>query len=167
MNFMKRNTLSVFGMAVLGAFVMVLAGCTKNTGVDGCTPQDPSKEDAAMVAFMTAKGMTATKTSQGMYYQVMNEGSVSRPRNSSIIYCTYKGTLLDGTVFDEQTNYGRTGFQLSGLIQGWQIALPFIGKGGSIKMVIPSSLGYGCKGGGDKIPANTPLYFEVTIVDFF
>ena len=164
---MKIRSFNVMMAAVLSVFAVSLWGCEKNNNAAGCEAQDPSKEDAAMVAFMNSKGITGTKTTQGMYYQIMNPGSTGRPRNSSIIYCTYKGTRLDGTVFDEQTNYGRTGFQLAGLIQGWQIGLPLIGKGGSIKMVIPSALGYGCKGGGENIPPNTPLYFEVTIVDFF
>jgi FKBP-type peptidyl-prolyl cis-trans isomerase len=37
-----------------------------------------------------------------------------------------------------------------------------IGKGGKIKMVIPSSLAYGPNANGS-IPANSPLYFEMSI----
>lgn len=163
MKTMFRKTLNAFAFVAMAA--LLLAGCTKSS-TTGCQVQDPSKEEAAIQAFISAKGITATKHSRGLYYQIINPGSTGRPTNTSVIYCTYKGTLLDDKVFDQQTNPGRTGFQLSGLIEAWKIALPLIGKGGTIKMVLPSALGYGCNASGD-IPANSPLYFEMTLVDFF
>jgi FKBP-type peptidyl-prolyl cis-trans isomerase len=145
--------------------LFTVVGCNKDES--GCTLQDPSVEDPAMLKFIDSIGMTATKLSKGMYYQILNPGSATVPKQSSIIYCTYKGTLLNGTVFDEQSNAGRTGFQLNGLIEGWKIGLPLIGKGGRIRMVIPSSLAYGCTGSGASIPPNTPIYFDMTLVDFY
>ncbi|QGW27696.1 peptidylprolyl isomerase [Phnomibacter ginsenosidimutans] len=162
MKFMKKISVVLLMCVAVAA---TLAGCTKSS--TGCQVQDPSKEEAAIQAFIAAKGITATKSSRGLYYQIITPGSTSRPQNTSVIYCTYKGTLLDGTVFDQQTNPGLTGFQLSGLIEAWKIGLPLIGKGGSIKMILPSALGYGCTGSGSSIPPNTPLYFEMTLVDFF
>lgn len=162
MKWMKKTSTALLMMTMA---MSMLYGCTKSS--TGCKVQDPSVEEAAIQAFITAKGITATKHSRGLYYQITNAGSAGRPQNSSVIYCTYKGTLLDGTVFDQQTNPGFTGFQLSGLIEAWKIALPLIGKGGSIKMIVPSALGYGCTGSGSSIPPNTPLYFELTLVDFF
>jgi FKBP-type peptidyl-prolyl cis-trans isomerase len=40
--------------------------------------------------------------------------------------------------------------------------VPLIGKGGKIKMVIPSSLAYGVEGR-PGIPSNAPLYFEMSL----
>jgi FKBP-type peptidyl-prolyl cis-trans isomerase len=71
---------------------------------------------------------------------------------------TYTGTLLNGTKFDA----GTISYPLSQLIVGWQIAVPLIGKGGRIKVVLPSSLGYGAQTTGP-IPANSPLYFDITL----
>jgi FKBP-type peptidyl-prolyl cis-trans isomerase len=71
---------------------------------------------------------------------------------------TYVGTLLNGTKFDAST----ISYPLSQLIVGWQIAVPLIGKGGRIKVVLPSSLGYGAQAAGP-IPANSPLYFDITL----
>jgi len=151
---------------ILVAFSMLsIIGCNKSDG--GCTLQDPSLEDPAMLKFIDSIGMKATKLNRGMYYEILNPGSATSPKQSSVIYCTYKGTLLNGTVFDEQSNAGQTGFQLNGLIEGWKIAVPYIGKGGRIRMVIPSALGYGCNGGGSAIPPNTPLFFDLTLVEFY
>ncbi len=153
-------------LAIIAVTILTAAGCTKDDA-GACKIQDPSVEDAAMLKFIDSIGMKAIKLNKGMYYEILNAGSSTTPKQTSIIYCTYKGTLLNGTVFDEQSNAGRTGFQLNGLIEGWKIALPYIGKGGRIRMVIPSSLGYGCKGGGDAIPPNSPLFFDLTIVEFY
>ncbi len=157
------NFRSIWILATIA--LITVAGCTKDGG--GCKLQDASVEDPAMVKFMDSIGMKGIKLNRGMYYEILNPGSATTPKQSSIIYCTYKGTLLDGTVFDQQSNAGLTGFQLNGLIEGWKIALPYIGKGGRIRMVIPSALGYGCNGSGAAIPPNTPLFFDLTLVEFY
>jgi FKBP-type peptidyl-prolyl cis-trans isomerase len=71
---------------------------------------------------------------------------------------TYSGKLMTGIQFDA----GTITYALKDLIVGWQIAVPLIGKGGKIKMVIPSSLAYGASTVGS-IPANSPLYFQMSI----
>ncbi len=155
---------------LMGAWALLFAGCTKDTNSNNCTPQDVSVEEPAIKAFATANGINATRTNRGLYYEIIRPGATGRPTVNSIVYVTYKGTLLDGRVFDQQTNPGRTGFQLNGLIEGWKLGIPLIGKGGAIKLMIPSALGYGCKGSGDTssiIKPNLPLYFEIELVDFF
>jgi FKBP-type peptidyl-prolyl cis-trans isomerase FkpA len=71
--------------------------------------------------------------------------------------------LLDGRVFDQQADATKTGWVLGSLIAGWQIGLPLIQKGGEIKLIIPSSLGYGCDNGA--LPPNSILYFDIHLVD--
>ncbi|MEQ1623714.1 MAG: FKBP-type peptidyl-prolyl cis-trans isomerase, partial [Sediminibacterium sp.] len=80
------------------------------------------------------------------------------------VYVTYSGKLLNGTEFDKGTNPSLTGWTLNQLIDGWKIGLPLLKKGGKIKLVVPSSLAYGCSGSGS-IPSNSPLYFEISLVD--
>jgi FKBP-type peptidyl-prolyl cis-trans isomerase FkpA len=98
-----------------------------------------------------------------MYYQIVNPGSGATPNINSILSVRYTGTLTDGTVFDSQT-VNPVSFQLNQVILGWQVGLPLIQKGGVIRLIIPSSMGYGCQANGP-IPANSILYFEVELVD--
>jgi FKBP-type peptidyl-prolyl cis-trans isomerase FkpA len=144
--------------------ILALAGCNKDSG---CKNIDPSAEDAQLQAFIKTNGINATQNSRGLYYEILNPGSSTKPQQSSTVYVAYKGTLLDGTVFDEQSNPGRTAFLLNNLIEAWKIGIPLLGKGGSMKMVVPSALGYGCNGSGTTIPPNTPLYFEISLADFY
>jgi FKBP-type peptidyl-prolyl cis-trans isomerase len=142
------------------------AGCTKD---EGCSPVPVDNEKAVLEAFNTSIGMAATRHSTGFFYEIMAPGSSTKPIQSSTVYVRYKGTFLDGKVFDQQTNPGLTGFVLNNLIDAWKYAIPLIGKGGKIRISVPSALGYGCLGesrGAVVIPPNTPLYFEIELVDF-
>jgi FKBP-type peptidyl-prolyl cis-trans isomerase FkpA len=155
---MKRIILSLLIFCAVAA----ISGCFKTE--EGCVDKTVQSEDAAMQAYASANGITAIKHSSGMYYQVINPGSGTTPTFSSVVFVRYTGKLTSGTVFDSQTNSTATGWQLGGLIPGWQLGIPLIQEGGSIKLIIPSSLAYGCQGRGP-IPANSILYFEIDLVD--
>ena len=99
-----------------------------------------------------------------MYIQIEREGSKEKPTKSSDVTIHYKGYLLDHTVFDQTDGDART-FPLGALITGWQIGIPYIGKGGKCKLIIPPHIGYGSNAMGD-IPANSPLVFDIELVDF-
>ena len=155
---MKRIILSLSIFCV----VIAISGCLK--GNEGCANKTVQSEDAAMLAYASANGMTVIKHSSGMYYQVVTPGSGAVPTLTSTVFVRYTGKFTNGNVFDSQTNSAATGWQLGGLIPGWQLGIPLVQKGGSIKLIIPSSLAYGCQGRGT-IPANAILYFEIDLVD--
>lgn len=155
---MKRIILSLLAFCVL----VFSSGCLKEN--QGCTNKTVQSEEAAILAYASANGITAVKHSSGMYYQVIAAGSGTTPTLTSNVFVRYTGKFTNGNVFDSQTNASLTGWTLSGLIPGWQLGIPLILKGGSIKLIIPSSLAYGCQGRGT-IPANTILYFEIDLVD--
>lgn len=137
-------------------------GCIKDTG---CQNKSIDSERAAIQAYASANSITATAHSSGVYYQIISPGSGVTPNSNSKVFVTYTGKLLDGTQFDAGTTpITGGGWQLSGLISGWQVGLTLIQKGGSIKLIIPSSLAYGCQGAGT-IPGNSILFFDITLND--
>lgn len=153
-----RKILTIVCLAVL------LGSCIKDNKT--CNGVMPSQEETQITAFAAANGITATKHSSGMYYQIVNQGSGVTPGLYSKVFITYTGSFVKtGTVFDSQTNPGQTGWTLKDLIEGWQIGLPLIQKGGHIRLIIPSSLGYGCAGQLPTIGSNEVLYFDITLVD--
>jgi FKBP-type peptidyl-prolyl cis-trans isomerase len=164
---MKKGFLALIGLLTLTSCFFY--ACSKEeTG--SCTGVSAASEKPAMISFANSNGIAYTEHSSGMLYQIMNPGAGLQPNLNSRIFVTYKGTLLNGKGFDSSSNPGSTSFILRDLIQGWQIGLQQIRKGGTIKMIIPSSLGYGCNpvrksDGTDLIPANSPLYFEMTLWD--
>lgn len=100
----------------------------------------------------------------GIFYQklVPGTGDIKYNENTQIT-ANYKGSLLDGTVFDETTGTPRK-FSLGSVIGGWQIGIPLIQKGGKIRLIIPSFYGYRNKAVG-KIPANSVLDFTIELTD--
>jgi FKBP-type peptidyl-prolyl cis-trans isomerase len=152
---MKRNVWMAF---LLAPFLFAACGKTNTE----CVPATVASEKAAMVAYCTANNITYTEHASGILYEIMSPGLTTQPTIANTVAVVYTGKLLNGNQFDASANPVR--LALNGVIKGWQIGIPLIKKGGRIKMVIPSSLAYGCTGQGSIAP-NSPLYFEVTLTD--
>lgn len=149
-------------------FVLIIffaaGACSKKQ--EGCMPVSPQAEEAKIIAYASAKGLTVQKHSSGIYYQIIDPGTGTTTLTlNSKIYITYTGLLLNGNQFDEETDFSKTGWKLGSLIEGWGIGLPLIKKGGRIKLIIPSSLAYGCNGSGEKIPPDSVLFFDISLID--
>jgi FKBP-type peptidyl-prolyl cis-trans isomerase FkpA len=156
----KLKLLYLPGSFLLALFVF--NSCMKG---NTCNAKTVASEEAAMQSFMGSIGMTGTQHSSGLYYEIVNPGSGPRPDFNNISSVKYTGKLTNGNVFDSRTA-APVNIQLGGVIPGWQIGLPLIAKGGLIKLVIPSSLGYACQSVGS-VPSHAILYFEVELVDVF
>jgi hypothetical protein len=113
-----------------------------------------------MINFANLNNITYLTDPSGILYETILSGSGGYPQITSNITVNYVGKLMNGTTFDSGTNIT---LPLAALIQGWQIGVPLIQIGGRIKLIIPSSLAYGCDGAG-AIPPNAPLYFDITLV---
>ncbi|WP_413736757.1 FKBP-type peptidyl-prolyl cis-trans isomerase [Sodalis sp. RH21] len=112
-----------------------------------------------------AKQKGVKKTPGGVLYKVEKPGTGKAPTNSDTVVVNYKGTLADGTEFDNSYKRGEPlSFRLDGVIPGWTEGLKEIHKGGKIELVIPPEQAYG-KTGVPGIPANSTLIFEVELLD--
>ena len=101
----------------------------------------------------------------GLQYIVIKSGNTSKKpkKNSDTVYVKYKGTFLDGSVFDETSETDAdVHFQLSKVIRGWQEGLKKIGEGGEIRLFVPSSLAYG-DNWNSNIEPNSLLVFDVQL----
>src|SRR5690606_30059196 len=85
--------------------------------------------DKAIREYLEDNGLTAIADESGMYYQIITEGTGDSPSTSSTVEVRYKGSLLDGTVFDQTTGDDTATFSLGGLIPGWRVALPLLKPG--------------------------------------
>ena len=142
-------------------FPILLSACVK--GVEPCTNVTVAAEEPQIITFCTNHGIDYSKDTSGLYYQVIDPGTGNAPSLTSTISVTYNSTFLDGTILQNVTT-PITG-TLNQYITGWQIGLQKIKKGGHIKLVIPSSLAYGCGGYLGTVPPNSILYFDITLID--
>jgi len=104
-------------------------------------------------------------TQSGLQYKVLNEGSGAPPHPTDQVTVNYRGTLLDGTVFDSSYERGQPAkFPLNKVIPGWQEALAMMKPGAKWQIFIPPDLAYGPNSPAPQIPPNALLKFDVELL---
>jgi len=153
---MKKLLASLF---ILTFFV----SCVSDSGLERIPDKiDYTVENEKEITdYLTKNNLTAEKTSTGLHYIITEEGTGKQPTLQSNVTVTYKGTLTNGTVFDQNAS-GAT-FPLNKLILGWQQALPLFKEGGSGILFIPAHLGYGSSKT-QNIPAGSVLIFDIKLI---
>ncbi len=112
----------------------------------------------------TEKGVKVTES--GLQYKVITEGKGDKPTATDTVKVHYKGTLLDGTVFD--SSYERkepVTFKANQVIPGWTEALQLMTPGSKYTLYLPPDLAYGDRGAPPAIEPGSLLIFEVELVE--
>ena len=101
----------------------------------------------------------------GVCYKVLGTGTGDRnPQQFSVVTCHYKGSLINGKVFD--SSYERNcpeAFRCRDLIPGFTQALLHMKVGDHWIVYIPYDQGYGTRNSGP-IPAYSTLIFEIELL---
>jgi peptidylprolyl isomerase len=101
--------------------------------------------------------------------ETLIEGEGDGAAEGDTVVVHYVGKTADGNVFDESWSRGQT-FPVTlgptaGVIDGWNEGLVGVKAGERRHLVIGSDKAYGAEGGGDVIPPDAPLAFDVDVVD--
>jgi FKBP-type peptidyl-prolyl cis-trans isomerase len=103
-------------------------------------------------------------TASGLQYEVLVQGTGTRPTPNDTITAHYRGTLIDGTEFDNSYKRGEPlTLQLGSVIAGWIEGMQLMPTGSKYKLYIPYQLGYGMNTTGS-IPGGSTLIFEVELL---
>ncbi|HLT86742.1 MAG TPA: FKBP-type peptidyl-prolyl cis-trans isomerase [Sphingobacterium sp.] len=137
-------------------------------------------EEGKLANYIAKNKLEPKKTDSGLQYIVKEEGAGNKPVVGDTVVVNYTGTLVNGKVFDtndaelakkENTfnpmrQYEPIRFRVGHdpVIQGWTEGLQLLSKGSKATLLVPSSIGYGERGGGT-IPPYAPLVFDVELVD--
>ena len=113
--------------------------------------------------------------------QIMQEGSGDGAVLGDTVTVLYMGALGNGTVFDtniaevakqagldkEGREYNPFAFKLgtTEVISGWNIGVTGMKKGEIAQVILPASYAYGAQGVPGIIPPNSPLVFQIQVVD--
>ena len=123
-----------------------------------------AKEERAIILNAVRAGqIDTTGYVDGVYYKVLKAGTGRLVKVTDTVVAFYKGSLLNGEVFD-QTKTEPATFPLNRLIKGWQIGLTKCRVGGKIQLIIPSALAYSIRARSSKIPPDSILLFEIEVV---
>lgn len=145
-------------LVILFVLVAGLSACSKDDDFDANA--QAATDDAAIQAYLKTNNITATKDPSGLYYQVVTPGTGNYPTSSSTVTVNYVGKLLNGTQFDASNSFKTS---LAAVVRGWTVGIPHVQVGGTIKLFIPSALGYANNQTG-AIPANSVLIFNIDLL---
>lgn len=124
--------------------------------------ENKKKGEAFLAENKTKEGVQVTAS--GLQYKVLQAGSGDSPKETSSVTVHYKGTLIDGTVFDSSIDRGQPAeFTVGQVIKGWQEALQLMKPGAKWQLFIPSDLAYG-ENAPPNIGPNSVLIFEVELI---
>jgi FKBP-type peptidyl-prolyl cis-trans isomerase FkpA len=155
------------------------------TVVAGTNTANPAQLGSGQVASKSNGGTTAPasvpgpetfgqyeqyKDGQSALFGDIEVGSGNEAISGKKVAVYYKGWLTNGTLFD-QSRPGEDGqlqpfvFTLGAgqVIKGWEQSVAGMKVGGTRRLIIPPSVGYGAQAQGN-IPANSVLIFDVQLL---
>ena len=118
--------------------------------------------DKKIEKHLKAKNIECEKSASGLYYKILEEGEGEFIQFTNKVSVKYKGTFLNGDVFDEQTE--PIEMAVSSQINAWKELMLQLKKGSKAYMIASPQLGYG-QYKVEKIPPNSILVFELEVVD--
>ena len=122
-----------------------------------------NKEAEAKFLAANIKKEGVEETESGLQYKIINAGNENKPAEVDTVWVNYKGTLINGDVFDETpADAEPVRMVLNRVVKGWQEGLQLIGEGGEIELYVPAALGYG-ENGTQGIEPNSTLIFNVKL----
>lgn len=128
---------------------------------------EAAKKDAEELTRFLSDKPNIQKTPSGLMYQIISKGKGKKVVSGNEVKVNYKGSLLNGTVFDE-TKSDRPPFTFivgaGQVIKGWDEGLQLMSEGDVMQLIIPSDLGYGDDGTGP-IPPHATLVFEIKLLE--
>ena len=118
--------------------------------------------------YMVENGMRPEvyTTESGLQYEVLTAGGTEQydpavHGDAPTAEVMYKGTLVDGTVFDQSRQPVK--FNIRQVIPGFTEALKLMPVGAKWRVTIPANLAYGANGPGS-IGPNSTLIFEIELL---
>lgn len=112
-----------------------------------------------------AKKPGVITTESGLQYKVITTGDGKQPKETDTVKTHYRGTLIDGRVFDSSIDRGTpASFPVKAVIKGWTEALQLMHVGDKWQLFVPSELAYGATKRSELIEANSTLIFEIELL---
>ncbi len=161
-------------LVVVALFIMNPALSPFSSQPDAQTAAVDMATDTAMAATTTSSNTAMPPTQpQEPITQLMTKdevvGTGAAAAAGDTVTVNYVGSLTNGTIFDASAKHGTDGFTFKlgagQVIQGWDQGIVGMKVGGKRLLAIPADMAYGDHAVGNVIPANSPLIFEVELLN--
>ena len=101
----------------------------------------------------------------GVYYEVLTEGTGAVPADTNRVSVNYEGKLLNDTIFDSSYQRNEPAkFRCNQVIPGWTKALTSMPVGSTWMVYIPQEQAYGGENRGEKLPPFSCLIFKIELL---
>lgn len=144
----------------------------------GPAMQQKLTDDVALQQYFNSKNIKPVKTASGMYYSIQKQGSGPVAAPGETVIMNYRGTFLDGTIFDSNIDSAFMHVQplnfalgTGRVIAGWEEGITYLNAGSKAFFYLPSHMAYGTQsrsgnaGNSKGIPPNSVLVFEVELIE--
>lgn len=138
-------------------FLLVL---TILLGCNTYSEEDKKLFDHQIQHYLKKRKITCVRSLSGLNYWIKKPGAGHLIRFQDKVSFTYKGTFLNGEVFDNETK--PITLKVSSLIPAWKEIMLELRNGAEVFMIVPPQLGYGDRKL-DDIPPNSVLVFDMKI----
>jgi FKBP-type peptidyl-prolyl cis-trans isomerase len=159
---MRIRATWVFNLPLLALALVIallaMAGCDKGTPTASTTTSaaTPGVENSGDAPLTSLK------------IEDIKVGNGKTVADHDRVIVKYTGTLKNGTVFDSNDKPDGKPFPFmvgaGSVIKGWDQGIIGMKVGGERKLSIPSELAYGSQAQGEKIPANSDLFFTIKLI---
>ena len=129
---------------------------TADTNIDYVAKNEQEIKD-----YVAKNKLDAHRSDSGLYYVINEPGTGTQPTASSNVTVAYKGSFIDGKVFDESS--AGISFGLDQVIKGWTEGIPYFKTGGTGILLVPAHLGYG-NNDYSSIPGGSVLIFDIKLI---
>lgn len=166
---MKLRIVSAVSLVLIFS-TQVFAGTTNtppstSTSIAAASDSDKNKIDGQTFLANNAKKPGVVTLPSGLQYKIITAGSGPKPTDNDTVVVEYKGTSIDGKVFDQTKPGAPATFPVGQVIPGWTEALKLMPVGSTWEIYVPANLGYGEQGAPPVIGPNQALVFSIHLIN--
>jgi FKBP-type peptidyl-prolyl cis-trans isomerase FkpA len=124
------------------------------------------KNQQNIVNFVNRKGWNMKETPTGLWFMIYENGHGNKGVQGKAISISYSISLLDGTICYSSDSLGMKSFKIgSGHVEaGLEEAALLLHEGDKARIIMPPHLAYGLLGDNNKIPAQSIILYDLTVV---
>ncbi len=120
-------------------------------------------EDQRIEAYIQRYQLILRQSASGLRYSITGKGEGNSLKEGDRVSLAYTLSLLDGSRLYSSDTDGRLEFTLgkAEMNNGLEEAILMMKTGNQAKIIVPSHLGYGLLGDGERIPARATLVYQI------